>query len=66
MRIVTKTMVICLSKRRKDGWRTVERIRLLDWSPLLPEMKKVPHRVRGKRLQVWYHRSRQLKLLFAG
>lgn len=66
MKIEVQGLVVYLSRSRKDGWRTIERVRLKDWSSLLSELRKTkaPVRVKGKHVQVWYHRARQLRLPF--
>jgi hypothetical protein len=54
MKIVVQGAVLYLGRPRKDGYRSVERVRLTNWRAMLPALRsaKIPAKMFGKRLRV--------------
>ncbi len=66
MKLKLDGVVLFLGRLRKDGYRNVERVRLLDYRSLLPKLRraKLLSKMEGKRLIVQTENPDQLKLCF--
>ena len=66
MKLKLDGVILFLGRPRKDGYRNVERVRLLDNRSLLPKLRraKLLSKMDGKRLLVQPENPDQLKLSF--
>lgn len=66
MKLKLDDLVIYLGRRRKDGRRNVERVRLPSWRALLPKLRKakIAARMDGDRLTVRLLSDSQMLLPF--
>ena len=65
MRLKVGKATLYLGKLRRDGFRNIERVRLADWSPILPILKRLKMKTRyeEQRLLVQTENPDQLTFL---
>ena len=67
MKLKLDVAVLYLGRPRKDGYRNVERVRLTNWSPVRPALRRagIKSRTVGKRLLVQLADPNQMLLPYS-